>query len=81
VAHLQLLQAISQTLLALSLPLKNALTTYTSTLAQNAISFSDTATLIYFLIQIWSLYQEQAVFGKIKMDPAKRAQTQNVGEV
>jgi hypothetical protein len=28
-----------------------------------------------------SLYQEQAVFGKMKMDPAKRAQTQNVGEV
>jgi hypothetical protein len=28
-----------------------------------------------------SLYQEQAVFGKMKMDPAKRAQTQNAGEV
>jgi hypothetical protein len=27
------------------------------------------------------LYQEQAVFGKMKMDPAKRAQTQNAGEV
>jgi hypothetical protein len=28
-----------------------------------------------------ALYQEQAVFGKMKMDPAKRAQTQNAGEV
>jgi hypothetical protein len=30
-----------------------------------------------------TLYQEQAVFGKIKMDPAKKkqAQTQNTGEV
>jgi hypothetical protein len=28
-----------------------------------------------------ALYQERAVFGKIKMDPAKRAQTQNTGEV
>jgi hypothetical protein len=28
-----------------------------------------------------TLYQEQAVFGKMKMDPAKRAQTQNAGEV
>ncbi len=28
-----------------------------------------------------SLYQERAVFGKMKMDPAKRAQTQNAGEV
>jgi hypothetical protein len=27
-----------------------------------------------------TLYQEQAVYGK-KMDPAKRAQTQNTGEV
>jgi hypothetical protein len=27
------------------------------------------------------LYQERAVFGKMKMDPAKRAQTQNAGEV
>jgi hypothetical protein len=26
-----------------------------------------------------TLYQEQAVFGKMKMDPAKRAQTQNAG--
>jgi hypothetical protein len=25
--------------------------------------------------------QEQAVFGKMKMDPGKRAQTQNTGEV
>ncbi len=30
---------------------------------------------------IGTLYQEQAVFGKMKMDPAKRAQTQNAGEV
>ncbi len=28
-----------------------------------------------------TLYQERAVFGKMKMDPAKRAQTQNAGEV
>jgi len=28
-----------------------------------------------------TLYQEQAVFGKMKMNPAKRAQTQNAGEV
>ncbi len=28
-----------------------------------------------------ALYQERAVFGKMKMDPAKRAQTQNAGEV
>jgi hypothetical protein len=29
----------------------------------------------------YTLYQERGVFGKIKMDPAKRAQTQNAGEV
>jgi hypothetical protein len=28
-----------------------------------------------------TLYQERAVLGKMKMDPAKRAQTQNAGEV
>jgi hypothetical protein len=28
-----------------------------------------------------TLYQERAVFGKMEMDPAKRAQTQNTGEV
>ncbi len=28
-----------------------------------------------------ALYQERAVFSKMKMDPAKRAQTQNAGEV
>ncbi len=28
-----------------------------------------------------ALYQERAVFDKMKMDPAKRAQTQNAGEV
>jgi hypothetical protein len=28
-----------------------------------------------------SLYQERSVFGKMKLDPAKRAQTQNAGEV
>ncbi len=28
-----------------------------------------------------ALYQERAVFGKMKMDPAKWAQTQNAGEV
>jgi hypothetical protein len=28
-----------------------------------------------------ALYQERAVFGKMKMDPAKRAQTQIAGEV
>jgi hypothetical protein len=28
-----------------------------------------------------SLFQERAVFGKMKMDPSKRAQTQNAGEV
>ena len=31
--------------------------------------------------KITTLYQERAVFGKMKMDPAKRAQTQNTGEV
>jgi hypothetical protein len=30
---------------------------------------------------LYALYQERAVFGKMKMDPAKRAQTQNAGEV
>ena len=29
----------------------------------------------------YTLYQERAVFGKMKMDPAKRAQAQNAGEV
>jgi hypothetical protein len=28
-----------------------------------------------------TLYQEQGVFGKMIMDPAKRAQTQNAGKV
>ncbi len=28
-----------------------------------------------------TLFQERAVFGERKMDPAKRAQTQNAGEV
>ncbi len=28
-----------------------------------------------------TLYQEQAVFGKMKMDPSKRAQSQNTSEV
>ncbi len=28
-----------------------------------------------------TLYQELAVFGKMKMDPVKRAQTLNAGEV
>jgi hypothetical protein len=28
-----------------------------------------------------TLYQERAVFGKMKMDPGKWAQTQNAGEV
>ena len=32
-------------------------------------------------IQFNTLYQERAVFGKMKMDPGKRAQTQNAGEV
>jgi hypothetical protein len=32
-------------------------------------------------IALDTLYQERAVFGKMKMDPAKRAQTQNAGEV
>jgi hypothetical protein len=27
------------------------------------------------------MYQERAVFGKMKMDPAKWAQTKNAGEV
>jgi hypothetical protein len=36
----------------------------------------------HFSFNKWStLYQERAVFGKMKMDPAKRAQTQNAGEV
>jgi hypothetical protein len=30
---------------------------------------------------MYTLYQEQAVFGKMKMDPAKQAQTQITGEV
>jgi hypothetical protein len=29
----------------------------------------------------YTLYQERAVFGKMKMDPGKWAQTQNTGEV
>jgi hypothetical protein len=33
------------------------------------------------LIFCSTLFQERAVFGKMKMDPAKRAQTQNAGEV
>jgi hypothetical protein len=33
------------------------------------------------LVQAYTLYQERAVFGKIKMDPAERAQTQNIGDV
>jgi hypothetical protein len=32
-------------------------------------------------IETTTLYQERGVFGKMKMDPAKRAQTQNAGEV
>ncbi len=35
----------------------------------------------FIIILPYTLYQEQAVFGKLKMDPAKRAQTQNAGEV
>jgi hypothetical protein len=35
----------------------------------------------YFFGNLPALYQERAVFGKMKMDPAKRAQTQNAGEV
>jgi hypothetical protein len=35
----------------------------------------------WILNDIGTLYQERAVFGKMKMDPAKRAQTQNAGEV
>jgi hypothetical protein len=34
-----------------------------------------------FTETVRALYQERAVFGKMKMDPAKRAQTQNAGEV
>jgi hypothetical protein len=35
-----------------------------------------------WVCDVWcvALYQEQAVFGKMKMDPVKRAQTQNAGE-
>ncbi len=33
------------------------------------------------LIRYNTLYQERAVFGKMKMDPGKRAQTQNTSEV
>ncbi len=33
------------------------------------------------LLEGATLYQEPAVFGKMKMDPAKRPQTQNAGEV
>jgi hypothetical protein len=31
--------------------------------------------------RVYTLYQERSVFGKMKMDPAKGAQTQNTGEV
>ncbi len=34
-----------------------------------------------FELAAYALYQEQAVFVKMKMDPAKRAKTQNAGEV
>jgi hypothetical protein len=37
--------------------------------------------LSYSITRASALYQERAVFGKMKMDPAKRAQTQNAGEV
>jgi hypothetical protein len=36
---------------------------------------------VFTIAKKCTLYQEQAVFGKMKMDPAKRAQTQNAGEV
>ncbi len=35
----------------------------------------------FSILQNATLYQERAVFGKMKMDPAKRAQIQNAGEV
>ncbi len=37
--------------------------------------------LLLFLWEHITLFQERAVFGKMKMDPAKRAQTQNASEV
>ncbi len=36
---------------------------------------------LLFWFWLYTLYQERTVFGKMKMDPAKRAQTQNAGEV
>jgi hypothetical protein len=33
------------------------------------------------IVIIPTLYQERTEFGKMKMDPSKRAQTQNAGEV
>ncbi len=37
--------------------------------------------VINWIVAWNALYQEPAVFGKMKMDPAKRAQTQNAVEV
>ncbi len=39
------------------------------------------ALTIFGEIALDTLYQERDVFGKMKMDPAKQAQTQNAGEV
>ncbi len=45
-----------------------------------SLSLFNTCSTIQYICES-ALYQEQAVFGKMKMDPAKRAQTQNAGEV
>ncbi len=39
------------------------------------------ALTIFGEIALDTLYQKRAVFGKMKMDPGKRAQTQNACEV
>jgi hypothetical protein len=37
--------------------------------------------LEHYSERLFALYQERAVYSKMKMDPAKRAQTQKAGEV
>jgi hypothetical protein len=54
---------------------------------RNKRHLSPSLSCAQLLFQQWilcphsALYQERSVFGKMKMDPAKRAQTQNAGEV
>jgi hypothetical protein len=44
---------------------------------------ADSSRLLFLIREMFNsaLYQERAVFGKMRMDPAKRAKTQNAGEV